>query len=157
MFIFLLNITHSQSTNNVINVASGNSVLKSTDFHSFSIGETIISKIASPKTILTQGFLQPIGPYYLFTNRDATPCYTWKVWPVSANTVLNVSIDHTACFSIEKTMIRILKENGDIVLSCVGLEGTNVFACNTWVPSTYIIELISDGKVQSTKKVVVIH
>ena len=143
---------------NVTNVASADGVLKSTDFHSFSIGEPIVSKITDTnRIILTQGFLQSIGLYYLFANRDNKTCFTWKTWPVPANNIINVSLDHIACFLLENTELRILNVMGEIVASKKGLDGTNVFACDNWVPGTYIIELISGGQVQATNKAVVIH
>ena len=146
-----------QSTKNVITVANGTGVLKTNSVHSFSIGEPIISKISNKKNILTQGFLQPIGQYFLFSNRDVIPCYTWKLWPNPANEVFNISIDQKSCFTANKTEIRIIRANGEILFTRVALEGTNVFNSSTWVPGTYFVQIINNLELQSTSKVVVVH
>jgi hypothetical protein len=149
--------TFCQATNNVINIASADGKLKTTSVHSFSIGEPIISKISNSKVILTQGFLQPNGQYFLFSNRDVIPCYTWKIWPNPANETVNVSLDQKSCFTVNKTVFRIIRANGDILLSQNALEGTNVFDCSTWAPGTYFIQIINNQEIQSTTKVVVVH
>jgi len=146
-----------QSTNNVINVGSADGFLKTSSVHSFSIGEPIISKISNSKIILTQGFLQPIGIYFLFSNRDVIPCYTWKLWPNPANEIFNISIDQKSCFTVNQTEFRIIKANGEILISQIALQGTNVFNSSTWSPGTYFVQIINNQKMQSTTKVVVIH
>jgi len=146
-----------QATNNVINVANADGVLKTASIHSFSIGEPIVSKISNAKSILTQGFLQPIGKYFLFSNRDEIPCYTWKLWPNPANEIFNISIDQKSCFTVNKTEFRIIKANGEIIISQLALEGTNVFNSSTWAPGTYFAQIINNQEMQSTTKVVVVH
>ena len=155
--LLFVKIAIGQSTKSVYSVASADGILKSNSVHSFSIGEPITSKISNSKTILTQGFLQPIGKYFLFSNRDEIPCYTWKLWPNPANEIFNISIDQKACFTINKTIFRIIKANGDLLLSQDVLEGTNVFNSSIWSPGTYFVQIINNMEVQSTTKVVVVH
>ena len=157
ILILIVKSLAGQSTNNVITVANADGVLKTTSVHSFSIGEPIVSKISNTKSILTQGFLQPIGKYFLFANRVEIPCYTWRLWPNPANDVFNISIDQKSCFTVNKTVFRIIRANGDILLSQNALEGTNVFDCSTWAPGTYFIQIINNQEIQSTTKVVVVH
>jgi hypothetical protein len=155
--ILIVKSTTGQSTNNVINVASANGVLKTSSVHSFSIGEPIVSTISNTKKILTQGFLQPIGTYFLFANRDVIPCYTWKIWPNPANEIVNVSIDQKSCYTVNKTVFRIIKANGDLFLSQDALEGTNVFNSSTWASGTYFFQIINNTGIQSATKVIVMH
>ena len=155
--ILIVKSTTGQSTNNVINVASANGVLKTSSVHSFSIGEPIVSTISNTKKILTQGFLQPIGQYFLFSNREVIPCYTWKLWPNPANEIFNVSIDQKSCFTVNKTEIRIIKANGDLLFSKDAMEGTNVFNSSIWTPGTYFVQIINNTGIQSATKVVVVH
>jgi hypothetical protein len=155
--ILIVQSIFGQSTNNVISVANANGVLKTASIHSFSIGEPIISKISNAKYIVTQGFLQPIGQYFLFSNREVIPCYTWKLWPNPANEIFNVSIDQKSCFTVNKTEIRIIKANGDLLFSKDAMEGTNVFNSSIWTPGTYFVQIINNTGIQSATKVVVVH
>ena len=155
--ILIVKSTLAQSTNNVINVANAAGILKSESFHSFSIGEPIVSKISNSKAILTQGFLQPIGNYFLFSNRAEIPCYTWKLWPNPANEFFNISIDQKSCFTVNKTEFRIIKANGEILISQLALQGTNVFNSSIWAPGSYFVQIINNQKIQFTTKVVVVH
>jgi hypothetical protein len=155
--ILIVQSLYGQATNNVISVANANGVLKTNSIHSFSIGEPIISTISNAKKILTQGFLQPIGPYFLFANRDIIPCYTWKLWPNPANEIVNVSIDQKSCFTDNKIVFRIINANGDLLLSKDALEGTNVFNSSNWAPGTYFVQIINNTGVQSATKVIVMH
>ena len=148
---------NGQSTKNVITVANGTGKLKTNSLHSFSVGEPIISSISNKKNILTQGFLQPIGQYFLFANRDPIPCYTWKLWPNPANEVFNISLDQKSCFTNYKTEFRVIRANGEILLSQIALEGTNVFNSRSWAPGTYFVQIINNMELQSTTKVVVVH
>ena len=157
ILILIVKSSLGQSTNNVINVVSADGFLKTSSFHSFSIGEPIVSKISNSKIILTQGFLQPIGIYFLFSNRDLIPCYTWKLWPNPANEIFQISIDQKSCFTVNKTEFRIIKANGEVLISQLALQGTNVFNSSTWAPGTYFVQIINNQKIQSTTKVVVIH
>jgi Secretion system C-terminal sorting domain len=156
VILFYCQCSFSQSTNRVVNVASADGLLKTTSIHSFSIGEPIIATILSKQNILTQGFLQPIGKYYLFANRDSIPCYTWKIWPNPANEVVNINIDFSkSCFA--KTDLRVIAANGVVMLIKIGLEGTNAIDCSRWAAGTYFIELFNNNERSSVSKVIVIH
>jgi len=155
--ILFLTISFGQSTSNVVNVSSSDGLLKSMSIHSFSIGEPIISSIQGQKTILSQGFLQPIGQYFLLAKRDTTPCYTLKIWPNPASYIINISLDPTKNCAIYRTDLRVISSNGAVILTQLGLEGTNVIECRNWASGIYFFELLNNGKKNFVSKVVVIH
>lgn len=157
LLLIIVKLAIGQSTKSVTNIATADGILKSKSIHTFSIGEPIISKISNSKTILTQGFLQPIGSYFLFANRDIIPCYTWKIWPNPAHEVVNVSIDQKSCFTVSKTVLRIIKANGELFFTQDALEGTNVINSIQWAPGTYFVQIINNTGIQSTTKVIVMH
>jgi hypothetical protein len=66
-----------QTNNGSVKAAATDGVLKTTKIHSFSIEEPIIATFLSKLNILNQGFLQPVGKYYLFPNRDSVKYFTY--------------------------------------------------------------------------------
>jgi hypothetical protein len=157
LFLFSVEFALSQSTNGVMSIASGDWTMKSSNSHSFSVGESINSVISNAKSILSQGFLQPINGFYLFANRNVSASISLKTWPVPANTFINISIDFNYSISIDKYEIHILNVNGEVLTNKVAMLGTNSFACDNWPTGTYFIELIGDSKLLTTKTVSILH
>ena len=77
VIMFYCQLSYGQTNERTVNVASADGLLKTTKIHSFSIWEPIIATILSKQNILTQGFLQPIGKYYLFPNRDSIKYFNY--------------------------------------------------------------------------------
>jgi small subunit ribosomal protein S14 len=68
----LINLqSYAQSTNQAINPGYSDKTLTSTNILSSTIGEPFINTLSNKTTVLTSGFLQPLGLYFLKAAGDS--------------------------------------------------------------------------------------
>ena len=161
--IFVLSIliqsfqSYSQSTNQALNPGYSDKTLSSTNFLSSTIGEPFINSLSNKTNVITGGFLQPLGLYFLKSAGDSLPCLSWKVWPVPANKFVGVYISKPKDCDANKLQLIVYDIIGRKIFERVQLEGSNLIDVSTVSNGTYLFVLYGGNKHISTQKVIVYH
>jgi hypothetical protein len=150
-------LSYSQSTNQAINPGYSDKTLSSTNILSSTIGEPYINTITNKNNVITGGFLQPLGLYFLKTEGDSLPCLTWKVWPVPANKFVGIYISKPKDCDANKLQLFVYDIIGRKIFERTQLEGSNLIDLSTVSSGTYLFVLYGGNKHISTQKVIVYH
>ena len=149
--------TYSQSTTQAINPGYSDKALLSTNFLSSTIGEPFINTLSSKSNVITGGFLQPLGLYFLKTTGDSLPCLSWKVWPVPANKFVGVYISKPKDCDANNLHLVVYDIIGRKLFERAQLEGSNLIDLSNVSSGTYLFVLYGGNKHISTQKVIVYH
>jgi hypothetical protein len=150
-------LSYSQSTNQAGNPGYSDKVLSSSNILSSSIGEAFINTLSNKTKVITGGFLQPLGLYFLKTEGDSLPCLTWKVWPVPANKFVGIYISKPKDCDANKLQLFVYDIIGRKIFERTQLEGSNLIDLSTVSSGTYLFVLYGGNKHISTQKVIVYH
>ena len=150
-------LSYSQSTNQAINPGYADKALSSSNILSSSIGEPFINTLSNKTNVITGGFLQPLGLYFLKAAGDSLPCLSWKVWPVPANKFVGVYISKPKDCDANKLQLFVYDIIGKKIFERVQLEGSNLIDVSTVSNGTYLFVLYGGNKHISTQKVIVYH
>lgn len=150
-------LSYSQSTNQAINPGYSDETLSSTNFLTSTIGEPFINTISNKNNVLSGGFLQPLGLYFLKVAGDSLPCLSWKVWPVPANKFVGVYISKPKDCDANKMQLVVYDIIGRKIFERVQLEGSNLIDVSIVSSGTYLFVLYGGNKHISTQKVIVYH
>lgn len=122
--------------------------------YSYTVGEVVITTVASPNRILTQGFHQPEHTILVSVGDPELVSWDIKVFPNPVSDVLNVQ------YSFEKgTMLRatVVDLVGKVVLSDQLLsepDGSQL-DCQSWQPGVYFLILKDPtGRGQVTTRII---
>jgi len=132
-------------------------MLSSTNFLSSSIGESFINNLSNKTNVITEGFLQPLGLYFLKAAGDSLPCLSWKVWPVPANKFVGVYISKPKDCDANNLNLLVYDIIGRKIFERIQLEGSNLIDLSTVSNGTYLFVLYGGNKHISTQKVIVYH
>lgn len=158
IFIICFNqASYSQSTIHAINPGYSDKTLSSTNFLNSTIGEPFINTLSNKNNVITSGFLQPLGLYFLKAAGNSLPCLTWKVWPVPANKFVGVYISKPKDCDVNKLQLIVYDIIGRIIFERVQVEGSNLIDLNNVSNGTYLFVLYGGNKHISTQKVIVYH
>ncbi len=149
--------THAQSTKQALNPGYTDKTLSSTNFLSSTIGEPFINTLSNKSNVLTNGFLQPLGLYFLKAAGDSLPCLSWKVWPVPANKFVGVYISKPKDCDANKLQLFVYDIIGRKLFERTQLEGSNLIDLSNVSSGTYLFVLYGGNKHISTQKVIVYH
>lgn len=149
--------TYSQSTNKSINPGYSDNVLSSNNFLSSTIGEPFINTLSNKSNVLTSGFLQPLGLYFLKAAGDSLPCLSWKVWPVPANKFVGVYVSKPKDCDANNLHLVVYDIIGRKLFERAQLEGSNLIDLSNVSNGTYLFVLYGGNKHISTQKVIVYH
>jgi hypothetical protein len=158
IFIICFNqASYSQSTKNALNPGYSDKTLSSTNFLTSTIGEPFINTLSNKTNVITGGFLQPLGLYFLKAAGDSLACLSWKVWPVPANKFVGVYISKPKDCDANKLQLFVYDIIGRKIFERVQLEGSNLIDISTVSNGTYLFVLYGGNKHISTQKVIVFH
>jgi len=146
---------YGQSTNQVINIANNEFQLFSSNFISSSFGEPFTLTNSTSNNILTGGFLQPIGVYFLGSKPDVTDCVKIKVWPIPAKKYVNLYLSKVKGCKNQNINLHIFNLLGQLILSQNNLEGSNLINVSSFASGIYFFELYEAKTLLFTKKVLV--
>ena len=118
--------TYAQSTKQALNPGYVDKTLSSNNFLSSTIGEPFINTLSNKSNVLTSGFLQPLGLYFLKAAGDSLPCLSWKVWPVPANKFVGVYVSKPKDCDANKLQLFVYDIIGRKIFERVQLEGSNL-------------------------------
>ena len=149
--------TYAQSTKQALNPGYVDKTLSSTNFLSSTIGEPFINTLSNKSNVLTSGFLQPLGLYFLKAAGDSLPCLSWKVWPVPANKFVGVYISKPKDCDANNLHLVVYDIIGRKLFERVQLEGSNLIDLSNVSMGTYLFVLYGGNKHISTQKVIVYH
>lgn len=149
--------TYAQSTKQALNPGYTDKTLSSTNFLSSTIGEPFINTLSNKSNVLTNGFLQPLGLYFLKAAGDSLPCLSWKVWPVPANKFVGVYISKPKDCDANKLQLFVYDIIGRKLFERTQLEGSNLIDLSNVSSGTYLFVLYGGNKHISTQKVIVYH
>lgn len=149
--------TYAQSTIQALNPGYTDKTLSTTNFLSSTIGEPFINTISIKSNVLTNGFLQPLGLYFLKAKGDSLPCLIWKVWPVPANNFVGVYISKPKDCDANNLHLFIYDIFGRKIFERLQLEGSNLIDLSSVSNGTYLFVLYGGNKHISTQKVIVYH
>jgi hypothetical protein len=149
--------TYAQSTKQALNPGYTDKVLSSTNLLSSTIGEQFINTLSNKSNVLTSGFLQPLGLYFLKATGDSLPCLSWKVWPVPANKFVGVYVSKPKDCDANKLQLFVYDIIGRKIFERVQLEGSNLIDLSNVSNGTYLFVLYGGSKHISTQKVIVYH
>ncbi len=150
-------LSYSQSTKQAINPGYSDKALSSTNILSSSLGEPFINTLSTKTNVLTSGFLQPLGLYFLKAAGDSLPCLSWKVWPVPANKFVGVYISKPKDCDANKLQLFVYDIIGRKLFERTQLEGSNLIDLSNVSSGTYLFVLYGGNKHISTQKVIVYH
>jgi hypothetical protein len=150
-------ISYSQSTIQAINPGYSDKALSSTNILSSSLGEPYINTLSTKTNVLTSGFLQPLGLYFLKAAGDSLPCLSWKVWPVPANKFVGVYISKPKDCDANNLHLVVYDIIGRKLFERAQLEGSNLIDLSNVSSGTYLFVLYGGNKHISTQKVIVYH
>lgn len=150
-------LSYSQSTEHALNPGYLDKPLTSTNFLSSTIGEPFINTLSNKTTVLTSGFLQPLGIYFLKAVGDPLPCLLWKVWPVPANKFVGVYVSKPKDCDANNLHLVVYDIIGRKLLERRQLEGSNLIDLSSVSSGTYLFVLYGGNKHISTQKVIVYH
>jgi hypothetical protein len=149
--------TYAQSTKQALNPGYVDKTLSSNNFLSSTIGEPFINTLSNKSNVLTSGFLQPLGLYFLKAAGDSLPCLSWKVWPVPANKFVGVYVSKPKDCDANKLQLFVYDIIGRKIFERVQLEGSNLIDLSNVSNGTYLFVLYGGSKHISTQKVIVYH
>jgi hypothetical protein len=149
--------TYAQSTKQALNPGYVYKTLSSNNFLSSTIGEPFINTLSNKSNVLTSGFLQPLGLYFLKAAGDSLPCLSWKVWPVPANKFVGVYVSKPKDCDANKLQLFVYDIIGRKIFERVQLEGSNLIDLSNVSNGTYLFVLYGGSKHISTQKVIVYH
>jgi hypothetical protein len=149
--------THAQSTNQALNPGYTDKTLSTSNFLSSTIGEPFINTLINKTNVLTSGFLQPLGLYFLKATGDSLPCLTWKVWPVPANNFVGVYVSKPKDCDANNLHLFVYDIIGRKIFERIQLEGSNLIDLSNVSNGTYLFVLFGGNKHISTQKVIVYH
>jgi hypothetical protein len=149
--------SHAQSTKQALNPGYTDKTLSTSNFLSSTIGEPFINKLSNKTNVLTNGFLQPLGLYFLKATGDSLPCLTWKVWPVPANNFVGVYVSKPKDCDANNLYLFVYDIIGRKIFERIQLEGSNLIDLSTVSNGTYLFVLFGGNKHISTQKVIVYH
>jgi len=149
--------SYSQSTSQALNPGYSDKTLSSTNFLSSTIGEPFINTLSNKNNVITGGFLQPLGLYFLKAAGDSLPCLSWKVWPVPANKFVGVYISKPKDCDANNLNLLVYDIIGRKIFERIQLEGSNLIDVSTVSNGTYLFVLYGGTKHISTQKVIVYH
>jgi hypothetical protein len=147
----------SQSTTRATNIGYIDSKLLSGKINSTTIGEPIIQTNRTKSIVQTNGFLQPIGKFFLMSSSDNNSCLLWKIWPVPANESVNVYVSSTVDCKIKSYNLYIFNLLGQEITSKSCVEGINELDLTLIGSGVYYFKLITDSNIMVVQKVIVIH
>jgi len=150
-------LSYSQSTNHAVNPGYSDKALSSTNILSSSLGEFFINTLSTKTNVLTSGFLQPLGLYFLKAAGDSLTCLSWKVWPVPANKFVGVYISKPKDCDANNLHLVVYDIIGRKLFERAQLEGSNLIDLSTVSSGTYLFVLYGGNKHISTQKVIVYH
>ena len=150
-------LSYSQSTIHAVNPGYSDKALSSTNILSSSLGEPFINTLSTKTNVLTSGFLQPLGLYFLKAPGDSLPCLSWKVWPVPANKFVGVYISKPKDCDANNLHLVVYDIIGRKLFERVQLEGSNLIDLSNVSSGTYLFVLYGGNKHISTQKVIVYH
>jgi len=150
-------ISYAQSTSQASNPGYSDNILSSSNILSSTIGEPIINTFSNKTNVLTNGFLQPLGLYFLKATGDSLPCLSWKVWPVPANNFVGVYISKPKDCDANNLHLFVYDIIGRKIFERIQLEGSNLIDLSTVSNGTYLFVLYGGNKHISTQKVIVYH
>jgi hypothetical protein len=154
---FTASLSSAQSTTQAINPGYSDKTLNSTNFLSSTIGEPFINSLSNNSTVLTSGFLQPLGLYFLKAAGDSLPCLSWKVWPVPANKFVGVYVSKPKDCDANNLHLIVYDIIGRKLFERSQLEGSNLIDLSSVSSGTYLFVLYGGNKHISTQKVIVYH
>jgi hypothetical protein len=154
---FLTCVSYSQSTKQAINPGYSDKTLSSTNFLGSTIGEPFIYALSNKTNVITGGFLQPLGLYFLKAAGDTLPCFSWKVWPVPANKFVGVYVSNPKDCDANNLYLFVYDIIGRKIFERIQLEGSNLIDLSTVSSGTYLFVLYGRNKHISTQKVIVYH
>jgi hypothetical protein len=131
--------------------------LTSTNVLSSAIGEPFINILSNKTNVLTSGFLQPLGLYFLKAAGDSLPCLSWKVWPVPANKFVGVYVSKSKDCDANNLHLVVYDIIGRKLFERRQLEGSNLIDLSSVSSGTYLFVLYGATKHISTQKVIVYH
>jgi hypothetical protein len=149
--------TNAQSTTQAINPGYSDKMLSSSNILNSTIGEPFINTLINKTNVLTNGFLQPLGLYFLKATGDSLPCLTWKVWPVPANNFVGVYVSKPKDCDANNLYLFVYDIIGRKIFERIQLEGSNLIDLSTVSNGTYLFVLYGGNKHISTQKVIVYH
>jgi hypothetical protein len=149
--------TYAQSTKQALNPGYTDKILSTSNFLSSTIGEPFISTFSNKANVITSGFLQPLGLYFLKATGDSLPCLTWKVWPVPANNFVGVYVSKPKDCDANNLYLFVYDIIGRKIFERIQLEGSNLIDLSTVSNGTYLFVLFGGNKHISTQKVIVYH
>lgn len=149
--------SHAQSTNKALNPGYTDKALSTTNFLSSTIGEPFINTFSNKTNVLTNGFLQPLGLYFLKAPGDSLPCLSWKVWPVPANKFVGVYISKPKDCDANNLHLVVYDIIGRKLFEHIQIEGSNLIDLSSVSSGTYLFVLYGGNKHISTQKVIVYH
>jgi hypothetical protein len=150
-------LSFAQSTNQAINPGFSDKKLTSTNFLNSTIGETFITTLRNKTNVLTNGFLQPLGLYFLKAAGDSLPCLSWKVWPVPANKFVGIYVSKPKDCDANNLHLVVYDIIGRKLFQRIQLEGSNLIDLSSVSSGTYLFVLYGGNKHISTQKVIVYH
>jgi hypothetical protein len=150
-------LSYAQSTSQAINPGYSDKALLSSNFLSSTIGEPFINTLSNKSNVITSGFLQPLGLYFLKAAGDSLPCLSWKVWPVPANKFVGVYISNPKDCDANKLQLFVYDIIGKKIFERIQLEGSNLIDVSGVSSGTYLFVLYGGNKHISTQKVIVYH
>jgi hypothetical protein len=149
--------THAQSTTQALNPGYADKTLSTSNFLSSTIGEPFINTLSNKTNVLTNGFLQPLGLYFLKAPGDSLPCLSWKVWPVPANKFVGVYISKPKDCDANNLHLVVYDIIGRKLFEHIQIEGSNLIDLSSVSSGTYLFVLYGGNKHISTQKVIVYH
>ena len=150
-------ISYAQSTSQASNPGYSDKILSSSNILSSTIGEPFVNTLSNKTNVLTNGFLQPLGLYFLKATGDSLPCLSWKVWPVPANNFVGVYISKPKDCNANNLYLFVYDIIGKKIFERIQLEGSNLIDLSTVSNGTYLFVLYGGNKHISTQKVIVYH
>ena len=159
VFVLISNeyITLAQATNSAQNIGYLDYRLKSGNYVSSSIGEVFIGTNRSNKYIQTNGFLQPLGRFFLMSNSENNNCLLWKIWPIPAQNFVNVYVSSFKECHIKSYTVQIYNLLGQNMISKNCLEGANELDISGLSAGVYNFRLFTDTNNTASQKVIIIN
>jgi hypothetical protein len=140
-----------------MNPGYSDKTLTSTNNLNSTIGEPFINTLSNKTNVLTSGFLQPLGLYFLKAKGDSLPCLSWKVWPVPANKFVGVYVSKPKDCDANNLHLIVYDIIGRKLFERSQLEGSNLIDLSSVSRGTYLFVLYGGTKHISTQKVIVCH
>lgn len=147
----------AQSTTRASNIGYLDSKLRSGKIISSTIGEAIIQTNRTKKNVQTNGFLQPIGKYFLMSSSENNSCLLWKIWPIPTQQFINIFVSSTSECQIKSYTLYIFNLSGQEIFSKICIEGTNEIDVSKISSGLYYFKLITNSNIVVGQKVIVIR